>query len=103
MYSNTGSDALDTLVDKALAWLPPPGCCANRGNTDGIIGVGGPIDVADLTYLVDYLFVSGPVPPCDEEGNVDGIVGVAGPIDIADLTYLVDYLFQAGTPPPPCP
>ncbi len=77
-------------------------CCQNRGNVDGIIGVGGPIDVADLTYLVSYLFKSGPAPPCEEEGNADGIVGVGGPIDVADLTYLVAYLFKSGPAPPPC-
>ncbi len=77
-------------------------CCLNRGNVDGIIGVGGPVDVADLTYLVTYLFKSGPAPPCEEEGNADGIVGVGGPIDVADLTYLVAYLFKSGPAPPPC-
>jgi len=80
------------------------GCCIGfTGNADGIIGVGGPIDVADLTYLVSYLFKSGPEPPCLEEGNVDGIIGIGGPIDVADLTYLVAYLFKSGPAPPPCP
>ncbi len=78
------------------------GCCQNRGNVDGIIGIGGPIDVADLTYLVAYLFKSGPEPPCLEEGNADSIVGIGGPIDVADLTYLVKYLFKDGPAPPPC-
>ncbi len=78
------------------------GCCQNRGNVDGIVGIGGPIDVADLTYLVSYLFKSGPAPPCEEEGNADGIVGIGGPIDVADLTYLVAYLFKSGPAPPPC-
>ncbi|MEW5994094.1 MAG: S8 family serine peptidase [Candidatus Zixiibacteriota bacterium] len=80
-------------------------CCVNRGNADGIVGPAGPIDVADLTYLVDYLFgtPSGPSPPCPEQGNVDAVMGPAGLIDIADLTYLVAYLFQNGPAPPPCP
>jgi hypothetical protein len=82
--------------------LPPEACCVNRGNADGIVGVGGPIDVADLTYLVAYLFQSGPIPPCVAEGNIDSIVGVGGPIDVADLTYLVAFLFQSGAPPPVC-
>ncbi len=30
-------------------------CCQDRGNVDDILGVGGPIDVSDLTYLVAYL------------------------------------------------
>jgi len=77
-------------------------CCVNRGNVDHIVGVGGPIDVADLTYLVAYLFQSGPTPPCPQQGNVDGIVGAGGPIDVADLTFLVAYLFQSGAEPPAC-
>jgi hypothetical protein len=77
-------------------------CCADRGNVDDIVGVGGPIDVADLTFLVAYLFQSGTVPPCFEQGNTDGIIGVGGPIDVADLTFLVAYLFSSGAAPPPC-
>ncbi len=77
-------------------------CCLNRGNVDGIIMPGGPVDVADVTYLVDYLFNGGAPPPCEIEGNVDGVIGPGGPIDIADLTYLVAYLFSGGPEPPSC-
>ncbi|MEW5994065.1 MAG: hypothetical protein AB1744_06680 [Candidatus Zixiibacteriota bacterium] len=59
--------------------------------------------MADLTYLVAYLFQGGAAPPCIEEANVDGIIGPGGPIDVADLTYLVAYLFQGGPAPAPCP
>ncbi len=69
--------------------------CRNRGNVDNI----GGINVADVTYLVAYMFASGPASPCGEDGNVDGIGG----INVADLTYLVDYLFRSGPPPSPCP
>ncbi len=89
-----------------LAFVITGSCCNHdgiRGNIDGIVGVGGPIDVSDLTYLVKYLFKSGPPPPCIEEGNADGITGVGGPIDVADLTYLVKYLFKSGPAPAPCP
>jgi hypothetical protein len=74
-----------------------------RGNVDDITGPGGEIDVADLTFLVAFLFQGGPVPPCIEEGNVDGILGPGGPIDVADLTYLVAFLFQGGSDPAGCP
>jgi hypothetical protein len=75
------------------------GCC----NHDGIRGdvnydFGGP-NVADLTYLVDFLFRGGPAPQCFEEGDVNG----DGGINVADVTYLVDYLFRGGPPPPACP
>lgn len=76
------------------------GCCFGvRGNVDGDLS--DQVNVADLTYLVDYLYRSGPPPECQEEGNVDG--DPAEQINIVDLTYLVDYLFRGGPPPPPCP
>ncbi len=78
-------------------------CCIDAGNVDNLIGAGGPVDVADLTYLVEYLFIAGLTPPCPEQANADGITGPGGPIDVADLTYLVAYLFQGGPSPPPCP
>ncbi len=97
-------DSLLYVADRnALVILRSGPCCANRGNVDHLVGPGGPIDVADLTYLVSYLFGGGAPPPCEEEGNVDGIIGAGGPIDVADLTYLVAYLFLGGPAPAPCP
>ncbi len=111
------SSVLDTIANKISATTThltllftitgePGGCCNGdgmRGNVDDLSGPGGDIDVADLTYLVAYLFTGGPAPACTDEGNVDGIVGIGGPIDVADLTYLVAYLFIGGPPPPACP
>ncbi len=88
-------------------WQESAGGCCNgdgiRGNVDNIAGAGGEIDVADLTFLVAYLFQSGNAPPCMDEGNVDGITSVGGPIDVADLTFLVEYLFLGGPAPVACP
>ena len=70
-------------------------CCADRGNTDG----DGGVNVADLIYLVDYIFFGGDTPPCPEEGNVDA----DGGINVADMTHLAEYLFFGGPAPPPCP
>ena len=61
------------------------------GDVDG----SGAVNVADLTYLVDYLFFGGPPPPVMEAANVDG----EGGVNVADLTYLVDYLFFEGPEP----
>ncbi len=84
----------------AFRSLYEAGCCKGiRGNVNG--DPADEVNVADLTYLVDYLFRSGPPPTCQEEGNVNG--NPAEDINVADLTYLVDYLFRSGPPPPPCP
>lgn len=81
-------------------------CCSDdglRGNVDDIIGPEGYIDMADLVFLVDYIFRGGAEPLCLDEGNVDGLDGPGGPIDIADLSYFVSYLFTAGPAPVACP
>jgi hypothetical protein len=75
-------------------------CIGIRGNVD--YDQLQQVNIADVTYLVDYLFRSGPPPPCFEEGDVNG----SGTINVADVTYLSAYLKQKppGSPPPPaCP
>ncbi len=72
-------------------------CCTGiRGDANNS---GGNATIADLTFLVSYLFNSGPMPACFEEGNANGI----GKITIADVTYLVQYLYAGGPPPATCP
>ncbi len=93
-------DSLLGNVEKARRWFDGHVrhaclCCDVRGDADG----SGPVNVADLTHLVDYLFFDGPAPPCIEEGDVDA----SGATNVADLTYLVEYLFFDGPAPPPCP
>jgi hypothetical protein len=55
-----------------------------------------PLDVADLVYLVDYMFNSGSEPPAMQAADLDGSGGL---IDISDLVYFVDYMFHDGPPP----
>lgn len=56
------------------------------------------IDIADLVYLVDYMFNGGPPPAIPEASDIDSS---GGPLDIADLVHIVDYMFNGG-PPPGC-
>jgi len=56
----------------------------------------GGLSVADIVYLINYIFKSGPEPPlvkcgdpnCDDE------------INVADVVYLINYILKGG--PPPC-
>jgi len=57
------------------------------------------IDIADMVYLVDYMFNQGPPPPVIVAANLDGEDGDI-PI-ISDLVYLVDFMFNQG-PAPTC-
>ena len=52
-------------------------------------------DIADLNYLVSYMFKSGPEPLHMAAADVNGIEG--GP-DMSDLVYLVNYMFKGGPP-----
>jgi hypothetical protein len=80
------------------------GCCLDtRGNANS-----DPEDktnIADLTFLVDYLFgiPNGPAPECEPEADVNADPQES--VNISDVTYLVDYLFgqPSGPAPQPCP
>ena len=60
-----------------------PGDIDNNGS--------GP-DIADLSYLVNYLFRKGPPPAIMEVANCNG----EGGIDISDLTAFINFSFKAG-------
>jgi uncharacterized delta-60 repeat protein len=65
-----------------------------RGDANG----DGIVDISDIVYLLNYLFVDGPAPvPVLEAGDAtcDGVV------DASDVVYLLNYLFVSG-PPPSC-
>jgi PKD repeat protein len=74
------------------------GCC----NHDGMRGDANydmTVNVADPTFLTDYLFFGGDAPPCFEEGDADG----SGSINVNDPTWLTNYIFFGGPAPLPCP
>jgi hypothetical protein len=72
-------------------------CCVGlRGNIDSdSLDL---INIADVTYLIDYLFQGGPAPICPKEADVSA----DDMINIVDLTWLIEFLFQGGQPPEPC-
>ena len=96
----------DDLTDyEVITITVSDGCCIPpmRGdvNADGAPGEPG-IDVADVVYLVNFMFKQGPPPPCFEESNTNGSEREKL-IDIQDLVYLVNYMFKQGPDPAPCP
>lgn len=66
-----------------------------RGDTNG----DGIINIADIVYLINYLFINGPSP----DPLVTGDVNCDWVVDIADVVYLVNYLFMNGPPASCCP
>ncbi len=89
----------------ALLWLTAPtstyaqSCCESAtGNLD-CEEMSIP-DIADLTILVDHLFLTFTPLCCEAEGNVDG--SADGVIDIADLQALIENLFISFAETSPC-
>jgi hypothetical protein len=55
------------------------------------------VTVADVIYLINYLFKDGPSPnpfPLEQ-----GDVNCNGHVTVADVVYLINYLFKGGDPP----
>ncbi len=57
--------------------------------------ISGGIDIDDIVYLIDYVFLGGmsPIP------EVSGDANCSGAIDVDDLVYLIAYVFQGGAAP----
>ncbi|RKX25732.1 MAG: hypothetical protein DRP45_05255 [Candidatus Zixiibacteriota bacterium] len=73
------------------------GCCANAtGNVD--CDPTDAVDGADLSVLIDHLFISLDDLCCVNEASMDGLPGVDG----ADLSILINHLFINLTPLPLC-
>ncbi len=76
-----------------------PSCCVMVGNINH--DEAEQPDIADLIYMVTYMFQDGPEPPCMAETDINGDSSESP--DIADLIYLVGHMFQDGPAPVPCP
>ncbi|MCB2229083.1 dockerin type I repeat-containing protein [bacterium] len=91
--NDTGSAPVQcTCVNPTLT------CC--RDLTGNVNNSGPEVDLSDLIYLVNYLFLGGPVPWCLEEANING--DPFGVVDLSDLIAFVNYLFLSGPPPAHC-
>ena len=63
--------------------------------TPGDANGDGKVDVADVFWLINYLFVGGPVPPSISAADADG----NGTVDVFDVLRLINYIFAGGPPP----
>lgn len=86
-------------TDIAVAKICIPNCCA--GLTGNVDCDGADVtDIADLSTLIDYLYISFSPLCCKAEANCDG--SLDGAVDIADLSALIDYLYISFTPVAAC-
>jgi hypothetical protein len=72
-------------------------CCTGMtGNVD--CDPTGLVDIADLTMLIDFLYISLQPPCCMDAAQIDG----PELPDIGDLTMLIDYMYISFKPLSPC-
>lgn len=100
--NSTQADWDEDGIGNACECTGDPFQCCEDGWPDrvpGDVDTSGSVNVADLTYLVAYLFSGGPEPiPFELAGDVDCDTLVT----VADLTDLVAYLFSGGSAPQDC-
>jgi hypothetical protein len=58
----------------------------------------GKVDVLDIVYLINYLYIDGPPPPHPITADVNEPDRL---IDILDIVYIISYLYQNGATPLP--
>ncbi len=87
-YDNVGNVEAAPLVADATTTLASDLC----GDYDG----SGDITIAEVVYLVNYIFMHGPAPIDTRGGDVD----CDNHVNIADAVYLINYIFRDG--PAPC-
>ena len=71
-----------------LVCPPPADGCDPNGN-------GTPWEMTDLAFLVNYLFMAGPIPSPFEIGDCD----CNSSINILDITRAINYMFRGGDNP----
>lgn len=90
----------DTLV---LADETVLSCCGQyaggyTGNTD--CDSDGKMNLADITRLIDRIYISKTALCCEENGNVDG--DAENKMNLADITKLIDHIYLSKDPTAAC-
>ncbi|MFH2036753.1 MAG: dockerin type I domain-containing protein [Candidatus Zixiibacteriota bacterium] len=67
------------------------GCCDLAGDANN----NGVVNILDITFLINYLYKSGPDPACFDKGDANG----NGVINILDITRIIGFLYKDGPAP----
>jgi hypothetical protein len=104
------ANALSETMNSAKVWymanrssFVPYGCCGEytggyTGNTN--CDTDGKRNLADITRLIDRVYVSQASLCCEPNGNTNGDPG--GLINLADITRLIDYVYVSHAETAPC-
>ncbi len=66
-------------------------CCDVPGDAND----DGSANVSDAVYIINYVFIGGPVPACHEKGDAN----CDAAINVSDAVWLINYVFIGGRPP----
>ncbi|SYZ72151.1 exported hypothetical protein [Candidatus Zixiibacteriota bacterium] len=102
---NNGPAGMMAAIDKARSWLdnrpglvvpPCASCCVRPSDCNH----SGTVNIVDISYLINYLYKSGPPPPCMDEADchLDCV------INIIDVSCMINFIYKSGPIPvcPPC-
>ncbi|MCZ6795220.1 MAG: hypothetical protein O7J95_16570 [Planctomycetota bacterium] len=93
---------LVTAVLLAVGWPSAELAAARftRGdcNANGNVVGGSNCEISDPIFLLNFLFLGGPAPPCEEACNSNDDAR----LDLTDAVHQLSYCFRGG-PPPPAP
>jgi len=53
------------------------------------------VDIADVLFLISYLYKAGPAPDPLERGDLNH----DSEVNLGDILYLISYLYKEGPPP----
>ncbi len=97
--NTAGDDVNDPPGAQTIVYKYLVAPCCNHDGLRGDADDNNQINVADLTFLVNYIFKGGDIVDCYEEGDVNA----DGNILINDLVLMVNYVFKGGISPESCP
>ncbi|MBI5265708.1 MAG: M28 family peptidase [candidate division Zixibacteria bacterium] len=83
--------SVKALISKAVEYFGE----SSGGVVNGDLDLTGTVDIADLSSMIDYLFISFALPSNLKAADVDHSCNV----DISDLSYLIGFLFMGGPAP----
>lgn len=87
-YQDVAVSALGTTIPDTVIWTAAQ-------TLPGDANADGSFTSADLIYLVNYIFKSGPGPMVTGHGDVN----CSSATNSADIIYMVNFIFKGGLPP----
>lgn len=88
-FTARAADAVGAVDEKAFTLFIAPSYLCGDANGDETV------NLLDVTFLINYIYRSGPAPSPMDAGDPDG----NGMINILDVTRLISYLYKDGAPP----